>query len=138
MILKTKLFKKAITKEKKQTDGRGPCKEVRELYTSRRNSLMYFTVQEYFIVGNSRFISFNSLGGPEDRNTIDGMKISTEKRFMHHYNFLRIQRESWTFQTTNRREVGHGALSRESFAYGYTAERNFPIYNPARFRVYGF
>ncbi|MEK7105924.1 MAG: polyribonucleotide nucleotidyltransferase, partial [Patescibacteria group bacterium] len=68
-----------------------------------------------------------TLGGPEDRNLVDGMQLKVEKRFMHHYNFPPYSAgEVGRAGFTNRREVGHGALAEKALAMVLPAVTDFP------------
>jgi polyribonucleotide nucleotidyltransferase len=67
------------------------------------------------------------LGGPEDRNLIDGMQLKTEKRFMHHYNFPPYSAgEVGRTGSTNRREIGHGALAEKAILMVLPSKEEFP------------
>jgi len=72
-------------------------------------------------------LSVLTLGGPEDRNLIDGLQLKMEKRFMHHYNFPPYSAgETGRAGFTNRREVGHGALAEKALAMVLPSIADFP------------
>lgn len=119
------LHKKAIY-ENKRADGRA-MNEVRSLYAQAGglSSLLHGT--GIFYRGGTHVLSVLTLGGPEDRNTINSMQTSTEKRFMHHYNFPPYSSgETGRFGMTNRREVGHGALVEKALLMVLPNEEKFP------------
>ncbi len=119
------LHKKAIY-ENKRADGRG-MNEVRSLYAQAGglSSLLHGT--GIFYRGGTHVLSVLTLGGPEDRNTINSMQTSAEKRFMHHYNFPPYSSgETGRFGMTNRREIGHGALVEKALLMVLPNEEKFP------------
>ena len=72
-------------------------------------------------------LSVLTLGGPEERNLVDGLQLKVEKRFMHHYNFPPYSSgEVGRFGMTNRREVGHGALAEKALAMVLPSVAEFP------------
>jgi polyribonucleotide nucleotidyltransferase len=119
------LHKKAIH-ENKRADGRA-MDEVRNLYAQAGgiSSLLHGT--GIFYRGGTHVLSVLTLGGPEDRNTINNMQTNAEKRFMHHYNFPPYSSgETGRFGMTNRREVGHGALVEKALLMVLPNEEEFP------------
>ena len=79
------LHKKAI-KENKRADGRA-MDELRDLYAQAGGLSSILHGSGIFYRGGTHVLSVLTLGGPEDRNLVDGMQLKVEKRFMHHYNF---------------------------------------------------
>ncbi len=101
--------------------------EVRELYAQAGGFSSVLHGSGIFYRGGTHVLSVLTLGGPEDRNTIDGMQIATEKRFMHHYNFPPYSAgEAGRFGATNRREVGHGALAEKALLMVIPPKETFP------------
>ncbi|KKU04444.1 polyribonucleotide nucleotidyltransferase [Candidatus Giovannonibacteria bacterium RIFCSPHIGHO2_02_43_16] len=65
-----------------------------------------------FYRGETHVLSLATLGGPGDTQLVEGMSISTKKRFMHHYNFPPFAPgETGRMGGPGRREIGHGALA---------------------------
>jgi len=65
-----------------------------------------------FIRGETQALSLLTLGSPGDRLIIEGMEVSTKRRFMHHYNFPPFSTgETKPMRSPGRREIGHGALA---------------------------
>jgi polyribonucleotide nucleotidyltransferase len=119
------LHEKAI-KDHKRADGR-PMDGLRDLYAQAGNLSTVLHGSGIFYRGGTHVLSVLTLGGPEDRNLIDTMQTSTEKRFMHHYNFPPYSAgEVGRAGFTNRREVGHGALAEKALAMVLPSKENFP------------
>src|SRR3989338_730643 len=119
------LHKKAI-EENKRPDGRR-MDEVRELYAQAGGISSIMHGSGIFYRGGTHVLSVLTLGGPEDRNLVDGMERRVEKRFMHHYNFPPYSGgEVGRAGFTNRREVGHGALAEKALAMVLPAVEDFP------------
>jgi len=68
-----------------------------------------------FLRGLTHALSVVTLGTPADYLLIQGMELTSEKRFMHHYNFPPFSTgEIGTFKGPGRREIGHGALAEKA------------------------
>ena len=64
-----------------------------------------------FTRGETKALSILTLGGPGDQQLVEGMEVSGDKRFMHHYNFPPYSVGEASFlRSPSRREIGHGAL----------------------------
>ncbi len=112
--------------ENKRADGRA-MDEVRELYAQAGGLSTILHGSGIFYRGGTHVLSVLTLGGPEDKNLVDGMQTKLEKRFMHHYNFPPFSAgEVGRFGNTNRREVGHGALAEKALAMVLPAVADFP------------
>ncbi|MFA5751186.1 MAG: polyribonucleotide nucleotidyltransferase [Candidatus Paceibacterota bacterium] len=119
------LHKRAI-EENKRADGR-KMDEVRALYAQAGGISSILHGSGIFYRGGTHVFSALTLGGPEDRNTIDGMQTKEERRFMHHYNFPPYSAgEVGRAGFTNRREVGHGALAEKALAMVLPSKEEFP------------
>ncbi|HEV7702500.1 MAG TPA: polyribonucleotide nucleotidyltransferase [Candidatus Paceibacterota bacterium] len=119
------LHTKAI-KEDKRADGR-KMDELRDLYAQAGGISSILHGSGIFYRGGTHVLSVLTLGGPEDRNLVDGMQLKVEKRFMHHYNFPPYSAgEVGRAGFTNRREVGHGALAEKALAMVLPDVADFP------------
>lgn len=119
------LHQKAI-QEDKRADGR-KMDEVRNLYAQAGGITSVLHGSGIFYRGGTHVLSVLTLGGPEDRNLVDGMQLKVEKRFMHHYNFPPYSAgEVGRAGFTNRREVGHGALAEKALAMVLPSVTEFP------------
>ena len=119
------LHEKAI-KDGKRADGRA-MDEVRDLFAQAGGLSTILHGSGIFYRGGTHVLSVLTLGGPEDRHMIDTMQSSTEKRFMHHYNFPPYSAgEVGRAGFTNRREVGHGALAEKALSMVLPSKEIFP------------
>lgn len=119
------LHQKAIN-EDKRADGR-KMDELRDLYAQAGGLSSQLHGSGIFYRGGTHVLSVLTLGGPEDRNLVDGLQLKVEKRFMHHYNFPPYSGgETGRFGMTNRREVGHGALAEKALAMVLPKVADFP------------
>jgi polyribonucleotide nucleotidyltransferase len=119
------LHKKAID-ENKRADGRA-MDGLRDLYAQAGGLSPILHGSGIFYRGGTHVLSVLTLGGPDDRNLVDGLQLKTEKRFMHHYNFPPYSAgETGRAGFTNRREVGHGALAEKALAMVLPPVTEFP------------
>ncbi len=109
----------------KRVDGRG-LDEIREL-TSEAGLLPCVHGSGLFSRGETQVLSVVTLGAPGDKQTLDGMELVGERRFMHHYNFPPFSvGEAKPLRGTGRREVGHGALAEKALAFMIPDKELFP------------
>jgi len=119
------LHEKAI-KENKRADGRR-MDQVRELYAQAGGLSNILHGSGIFYRGGTHVLSVLTLGGPEDKQAVNGMNVTSERRFMHHYNFPPFSAgETGRFGFTNRREVGHGALAEKALLMVLPDKEKFP------------
>ena len=119
------LHKKAI-EENKRADGR-KMDELRDLFAQAGGLSSQLHGSGIFYRGGTHVLSVLTLGGPEDRNLVDGLQLKVEKRFMHHYNFPPYSAgEVGRAGFTNRREIGHGALAEKALSMVLPAVADFP------------
>ncbi|MDD5098545.1 MAG: polyribonucleotide nucleotidyltransferase [Candidatus Pacebacteria bacterium] len=68
-----------------------------------------------FSRGQTRVLSFLTLGSPGDQKIMEEMEIDGKKRFMHHYNFPpSCVGETGALRGPGRREIGHGMLGEKA------------------------
>jgi polyribonucleotide nucleotidyltransferase len=119
------LHKKAV-EENKRADGRA-MDELRDLYAQAGGLSSQLHGSGIFYRGGTHVLSVLTLGGPEERNLVDGLQLKVEKRFMHHYNFPPYSSgEVGRTGFTNRREIGHGALAEKALAMVLPSVSEFP------------
>ncbi len=119
------LHEKAIN-ENKRADGRA-MDGLRDLFAQAGGISSILHGSGIFYRGGTHVLSVLTLGGPEDRNLVDGLQLKVEKRFMHHYNFPPYSAgETGRSGFTNRREVGHGALAEKALAMVLPKIADFP------------
>lgn len=104
-----------ILDEGRRVDGRG-IDEIRPLF-SEVAVLPTVHGSGHFMRGETQVLSVCTLGAPGDKQTLDGMELVGEKRFMHHYNFPPFSvGEAKPLRGAGRREIGHGALAEKAIA----------------------
>ncbi|MDQ3245164.1 MAG: polyribonucleotide nucleotidyltransferase [bacterium] len=119
------LHTKAI-KENKRADGRA-MDQVRELYAQAGGLSPVLHGSGIFYRGGTHVLSVLTLGGPDDKQEVNGMDLTASRRFMHHYNFPPYSAgEPGRSGFTNRREVGHGALAEKALAMVLPSVTEFP------------
>jgi len=119
------IHEKAV-KEDRRPDGR-KMDELRELFAQAGGFSTMLHGSGIFYRGGTHVFSALTLGGPEDRNMVDSMQSNIEKRFMHHYNFPPYSAgEVGRTGSTNRREIGHGALAEKALAMVLPSKETFP------------
>jgi polyribonucleotide nucleotidyltransferase len=112
--------------DNKRADGRA-MDGLRDLYAQAGGVSSVLHGSGIFYRGGTHVLSVLTLGGPEDRQLVDGMQTKVEKRFMHHYNFPPYSAgEVGRAGFTNRREVGHGALAEKALAMVLPSVTDFP------------
>jgi polyribonucleotide nucleotidyltransferase len=80
-----------------------------------------------FCRGQTKVISFLTLGAPGDQKLMEEMEIEGKKRFMHHYNFPPYSvGETRPMRGPGRREIGHGMLGEKALRYVLPEVENFP------------
>jgi len=119
------LHKKAIN-DNRRADGRA-MDELRDLYVQAGGISSILHGSGIFYRGGTHVLSVLTLAGPEEKLLVDGMESKEEKRFMHHYNFPPYSNgEVGRIGTTNRREIGHGALAEKALAMVLPTVSEFP------------
>jgi len=105
-----KAARKSILERKLHLDGRQP-KEIRPL-SSEVGVLPRTHGSGLFSRGQTQVLTITTLGSLGQEQLIDGLGLEDTKRFMHHYNFPPFSTgEVKRLGSTNRREIGHGALA---------------------------
>lgn len=114
-----------ILDEGKRVDGRA-LDEIRPLF-SEVATLPCVHGSGLFMRGETQVLSVCTLGAPGDKQTLDGMELIGEKRFMHHYNFPPFSvGEAKPLRGAGRREIGHGALAEKAIANMIPDKADFP------------
>ena len=72
-------------------------------------------------------MSIVTLGSSGMEQTLEGIEGVSSKRYMHHYNFPPFSvGEAKPLRTTDRREIGHGALAEKAILPLIPSKENFP------------
>ncbi len=80
-----------------------------------------------FTRGQTKVLSFLTLGAPGDQKIIDEMEIQGKKRFMHNYNFPPYSvGETGPMRGPGRREIGHGMLAEKALRPMIPSAEEFP------------
>lgn len=116
---------KKILDEGKRVDGRG-LDDIRTL-NSEVAVLPCVHGSGLFERGETQVLTVATLGAPGDKQTLDGMELVGEKRYMHHYNFPPFSvGEAKPLRGAGRREIGHGALAEKALQYMIPEKETFP------------
>lgn len=115
----------AILNKQRRVDGRG-LHDIRPL-TGEVALLPCVHGSGYFTRGETQVLSVCTLGAPGDKQTLDGMEIVGDRRFMHHYNFPPFSvGEAKPLRGASRRDIGHGALAEKALAFMIPDAETFP------------
>ncbi len=118
------VHKKAL-EESRRADGRAPD-EIRPLDITT-GALPRTHGSALFMRGNTQALSVVTLGAPGDVLLLQGMEVTGEKRFLHHYNFPPYSvGETGRMGSPGRREIGHGALAEKALFPLIPTKENFP------------
>ena len=114
-----------ITVEKIRPDGR-QLDEVRPI-SVRVGILPRTHGSGLFTRGQTQVLNICTLAPLSEKQTIDGIGIETEKRYIHHYNFPSYSvGETRSSRGPGRREIGHGALAERALLAVLPTEEEFP------------
>jgi len=107
------IHKEALESERRP-DGR-TLDEVRPIFAKAGGIAPMLHGSGLFYRGQTHVLSALTLGGPGDRQIVEGMEEQSKKRFMHHYNFPPFSvGETGRVGGFNRRMIGHGALAEKA------------------------
>ena len=80
-----------------------------------------------FTRGQTQSLSITTLGALGESQTLDGISLEDQKRFMLHYNFPQFSvGETGKYGSPGRREIGHGALGERALLQVIPSEEEFP------------
>lgn len=117
--------RRLITDEKIRPDGR-QVDEIRPL-DAQVDLLPRVHGSALFTRGETQVMSAVTLGALGEVQKIDGLDDTTEKRWMHHYNFPPYSvGETGRMGAPGRREIGHGALGERALKQVLPSEIDFP------------
>ncbi len=124
--LTKKLMRQQIIKEGKRVDGRS-LDEIRTIQSAAGVLPKRVHGSALFQRGLTQVLSTATLGTPSDAQEMDDLNPSTEKTYIHHYNFPPYSvGETRPMRTPGRREVGHGALAERAIIPVLPAKDTFP------------
>jgi polyribonucleotide nucleotidyltransferase len=119
-----KAARASILEKGKHLDGRD-YKEIRPI-SCEVGVLPRTHGSGLFARGQTQVLAITTLGSLRQEQLIDGLGLEESKRFMHHYNFPPFSTgEVKRLGSTNRREIGHGALAEKALSAIIPKEEDF-------------
>lgn len=119
------IHSEAIEKSKRP-DGRG-LDDVRSLFAKAGGISKVLHGSGIFYRGGTHVFSAITLGAPGDAQTVETIKTSGKRTFMHHYNFPPYSTgEPGRMGGLNRRMIGHGYLAEKSLLAVIPSRDIFP------------
>jgi polyribonucleotide nucleotidyltransferase len=124
--LTKKLMREQILKDGKRVDGRN-LDEVRPISAAAGVLPKRVHGSALFQRGLTQVLSCATLGTPSDAQEMDDLNPSTEKHYLHHYNFPPYSTgETKPMRSPGRREIGHGALAERAIVPVLPSKESFP------------
>ena len=124
--LTKKLMRAQILQEGKRVDGRN-LDEVRPISAAAGVLPKRVHGSALFQRGLTQVLSCATLGTPSDSQEMDDLNPSTEKHYLHHYNFPPYSTgETKPMRSPGRREIGHGALAERALVPVLPSKESFP------------
>ena len=124
--LTKKLMRDQIINDGKRVDGR-ELDEVRKISVAAGILPKRVHGSALFQRGLTQVLSTTTLGTPSDAQEMDDLNPSTEKTYLHHYNFPPYSvGETRPMRTPGRREIGHGALAERAIIPVLPGKETFP------------
>jgi len=119
-IVHESVIEKGMRFDRRKTD------QIRELFCDV-NIIPRVHGTGLFSRGQTRVLSFLTLGAPGDQKIMEEMELDGKKRFMHHYNFPpSCVGETGALRGPGRREIGHGMLGEKALRYMIPEADKFP------------
>jgi polyribonucleotide nucleotidyltransferase len=123
-IVKSRV-RQAILSEGYRPDGRNP-KEIRPIWT-QVGYLPRTHGSAIFTRGQTQAVTVATLGSTKEDQMLDGIRLETSKRYMHHYNFPPYSvGETRFMRGPSRRDIGHGALAERALLPVLPDQKDFP------------
>ncbi|MDE7051749.1 MAG: polyribonucleotide nucleotidyltransferase [Lachnospiraceae bacterium] len=121
-----KTVRKMILKDQKRPDGR-QITEIRPL-AAEVDLIPRVHGSAMFTRGQTQICTITTLAPLSEKQKVDGLDIfTTEKRYMHHYNFPSYSvGETKPSRGPGRREIGHGSLAEKALVPVLPSEEEFP------------
>ncbi|MEB3332316.1 MAG: polyribonucleotide nucleotidyltransferase, partial [Synechococcaceae cyanobacterium] len=124
--LTKKLMRQQILRDGKRVDGRA-LDEVRPISAAVGVLPKRVHGSGLFQRGLTQVLSCATLGTPSDAQEMDDLNPSSEKTYLHHYNFPPYSvAETRPMRSPGRREIGHGALAERALVPVLPAKESFP------------
>ena len=124
-ILRERIFREQVTKERRRPDGRA-FDQIRDIWIEL-GMLPRTHGSAVFTRGETQALVTTTLGTGEDMQRMERFEGETKKRFMLHYNFPPFSVGEVSFlRGAGRREIGHGALAERALSAVLPSEEDFP------------
>ena len=124
--LTKKMMRAQILEQGKRVDGRD-LDEVRSISAAVSVLPKRVHGSGLFQRGLTQVLSTATLGTPSDAQEMDDLNPSTEKHYLHHYNFPPYSvGETRPMRSPGRREIGHGALAERALLPVLPNKESFP------------
>ncbi|MCP9915199.1 polyribonucleotide nucleotidyltransferase [Cyanobium sp. ATX 6F1] len=121
-----KMMRAQIINEGKRVDGRD-LDQVRPITAAVSVLPKRVHGSGLFQRGLTQVLSTATLGTPSDAQELDDLNPSSEKTYLHHYNFPPYSvGETRPMRSPGRREIGHGALAERALVPVLPAKEDFP------------
>ena len=118
-------IRRRVVNDGVRIDGRGPA-DLREL-SAEVGVLPRAHGSGLFRRGETQVLNVLTLGMTREAQRIDTIDPTTEKRYMHHYNFPPFSTgETGFMRGPKRREIGHGALAERALIPVIPTAEEFP------------
>ncbi len=119
------IMHEAAIKKDTRIDGRN-SQQIRKIECDV-NFLKRIHGTGIFCRGQTKVLSFLTLGAPGDQRIVEEMELQGKKRFMHYYNFPPYSvGETGPIRGPGRREIGHGMLGEKALKYILPSVTDFP------------
>ncbi len=120
------MMRAQILDQGKRVDGRA-LDEVRPISAAAGVLPRRVHGSGLFQRGLTQVLSTATLGTPSDAQEMDDLNPSTEKHYLHHYNFPPYSvGETRPMRSPGRREIGHGALAERAILPVLPSRETFP------------
>ncbi|HRD41622.1 MAG TPA: polyribonucleotide nucleotidyltransferase [Prochlorococcaceae cyanobacterium AMR_MDS_5431] len=121
-----KIMRSLITDTEKRVDGRS-LDEIRPITSAVGILPKRVHGSSLFQRGLTQVLSTATLGTPSDAQEMDDLNPTTEKTYLHHYNFPPYSvGETRPMRSPGRREIGHGVLAERAIGPVLPDKENFP------------
>nr|AUG32214.1 polyribonucleotide nucleotidyltransferase [Paulinella longichromatophora] len=121
-----KIMRSLIINTGKRVDGRS-LDEIRSITSTVGILPKRVHGSSLFQRGLTQVLSTATLGTPSDAQEMDDLNPTTEKTYLHHYNFPPYSvGETRPMRSPGRREIGHGVLAERAIGPVLPDKENFP------------
>ena len=124
-ILRERIFRELVIKDKRRPDGR-EFDRIRDIWVEV-GVLPRTHGSSIFTRGETQALVTTTLGTADDMQRLEAFEGEAKKRFMLHYNFPPFSVGEVAFlRGAGRREIGHGALAERAISAVLPGETDWP------------